>query len=421
MSEAVMTGCHAEQAGSSKGTVLGGTAILAGTAIGAGMFSLPIATSGVWFGYSLLLMFVVWYFMYSSSLYLLEANLRFPLGASFDTIADGTIGRMGRLINGGSIAFLCYILIYAYISGGSSVIAHTMSAFGVAGISQPVASLIFAVVLSAIVIGGANVVDKVSTALMGGMIITFLGSTGGMVSNARMVNLFPELSGSDVLPYALGSLSVLIVSFGMQSSIPSMTKYLEKDDKRLRQSILIGSLLTLAFYALWQFSVLGNISRDQFPALIAAGGNIGNIIAALEANGLQGNMSVLLQLFSNMAVASSFLGVALCLFDYISDLFGFGDDLVGKAKTSAIVFIPPTLLGVFLPNGFIVAIVYAGLASVMYSLLTPILMAYMGRKEGAEGYRVPGGTAHMLLVFGFGVLAIVLAALDLMGVLPAFG
>ena len=420
MSEAVLTASPVEESGK-KGSVLGGTAILAGTAIGAGMFSLPIATSGVWFGYSLLLMVVVWYFMYSSSLYLLEANLRFPLGASFDTIADGTIGRLGRVINGGSIAFLCYILIYAYISGGSSVISHTMSAFGVTGISQPVASLVFAGVLSAIVIGGANVVDKVSTALIGGMIITFLGSTSGMVSQAQMVNLFPDLTSSDALPYAFGAISVLVVSFGMQSSIPSMTKYLEKDGKRLRQSILIGSLLTLAFYALWQFSVLGNISREQFPALIAQGGNIGNIIAALEENGLQGNMSVLLQLFSNMAVASSFLGVALCLFDYISDLFGFGDDLAGKAKTSVITFVPPTLLGAFLPNGFIVAIVYAGLASVLYSLLTPIMMAYVGRKQGAEGYRVPGGTAHMVLVFGFGVVAIVLAVLDLMGALPAYG
>ena len=420
MSEAVLTASPAKEAGK-KGSVLGGTAILAGTAIGAGMFSLPVATSGVWFGYSLLLMVVVWYFMYSSSLYLLEANLRFPPGASFDTIAEGTIGRLGRVINGGSIAFLCYILIYAYISGGSSVISHTMSAFGVTGISQPVASLVFAAVLSAIVIGGANVVDKVSTALIGGMIVTFLGSTSGMVSSAQMVSLFPELTHSEALPYAFGAISVLVVSFGMQSAIPSMTKYLEKDGRRLRQSILIGSLLTLAFYALWQFSVLGNISREQFPALIAQGGNIGSIIAALEENGLQGNMSVMLQLFSNMAVASSFLGVALCLFDYISDLFGFGDDLAGKARTSVITFVPPTLLGAFLPNGFIIAIVYAGLASVLYSLLTPIMMAYVGRKQGAEGYRVPGGTAHMVLVFGFGVLAIILAVLDLMGALPAFG
>ena len=101
---------------------------MAGTAIGAGMFSLPVATSGVWFGYSLLLMLVVWYCMYSAALYLLEANLRLPLGASFDSIAEATIGPIGRIVNGASVAFLCYILTYAYISGGSSIITYSLAA-----------------------------------------------------------------------------------------------------------------------------------------------------------------------------------------------------------------------------------------------------------------------------------------------------
>ena len=47
------------------GTVLGGSVIVAGTAIGAGMFSLPIAMSGIWFGYSIALMIFVWFCMYA--------------------------------------------------------------------------------------------------------------------------------------------------------------------------------------------------------------------------------------------------------------------------------------------------------------------------------------------------------------------
>ena len=359
--------------------------------------------------------------MYSSALYLLEANLRFPLGASFDTIAEATMGRMGRIVNGASVAFLCYILIYAYISGGSSAIAYSLNSFDGISVSRSFASLIFAGVLSGIVVAGAGAVDRVTTALIGGMIITFLGSVSGLVSNVQAAYLFPELSHSELLPYAFGAVSVLVVSFGMQSAIPSMTKYLEKDGVRIRQAILIGSLLTLAFYALWQFSVLGNLSRDQFPAIMASGGNIGDIISALEANGLRTNMLMMLQLFSNMAVASSFLGVALALYDYVEDLFGFKNDLPGKIKTSLITFLPPTVLGMFLPNGFITAIVYAGLVAVFYCLLTPVVMAYIGRKQGATGYAVPGGLPRMALVFGFGILAMILAALDIIGALPAFG
>nr|MDT0253171.1 aromatic amino acid transport family protein [Endozoicomonas sp.] len=69
MSEAVITESSADSAGK-QGSVLGGTVIVAGTAIGAGMFSLPVATSGLWFGYSMLLMVFTWYCMYSAALYL---------------------------------------------------------------------------------------------------------------------------------------------------------------------------------------------------------------------------------------------------------------------------------------------------------------------------------------------------------------
>ena len=179
MSEAIIGSIPAEKP-EQEGSILGGTVIVAGTAIGAGMFSLPVATSGMWFGYSIILMLLTWYCMYSSALYLLETNLRFPRGASFDTMAQATMGNVGRIINGASVAFLCYILTYAYISGGSSIITYSLQS--VAGISLTAgkASLIFAVVLSVIVVAGTRAVDRVTTVLMGGMIITFPGLFRGL-------------------------------------------------------------------------------------------------------------------------------------------------------------------------------------------------------------------------------------------------
>ncbi|WP_020580496.1 amino acid permease [Endozoicomonas elysicola] len=420
MSEAVITESSADSAGK-QGSVLGGTVIVAGTAIGAGMFSLPVATSGLWFGYSMLLMVFTWYCMYSAALYLLEANLRFPLGASFDSIAEGTIGSIGRVVNGASVAFLCYILTYAYISGGSSIITYSLEAFDGVSLSPPMASFVFALVLSAIVVTGTRAVDRVSTVLIGGMVITFLWSISGLLSNASSDYLMPGLSFTEVFPFSFGALGFLTVSFGMQTAVPSITRYLNKDGQKVRFALLVGSLLALAFYALWQFSFFGNLPREAFPAIIAAGGNIGDMLGALSESGLNMNLSSVLQWFANMAVASSFLGVALCLFDYIADLFGFDNSFSGRLKTAAITFIPPTLLGVFLPNGFITAIGFAGLVLVIFCILSPVVMAWIGRQRGEEGYQVPGGILRMALIFLFGIAAMVLAGLDLVGVLPKFG
>ncbi|MDD7805359.1 MAG: aromatic amino acid transporter [Endozoicomonas sp. (ex Botrylloides leachii)] len=402
-------------------TVFGGAFIIAGTAVGAGMFSMPVATSGMWFGPSLLMLCFVWYCMYSAALYLLEANMRFPLGASFDTIAQGTIGNTGRIINGASIGFVCYILTYAYISGGSSVTRYTIHSVANIMVSPSLASLIFAVVLGTIVVFGARAVDRVTTVLIGGMVISFLTFTGGLLDHVQPKLLFPTLSASDTLPYSFAALSFVTVSFGFQNCVPSITCYLKKDALAIKKSILWGSLITLGFYMIWQLSIFGNLSRNQFPALIAQGGNIASLVSAVEAKGLNLSISRVLELFSNMAVASSFLGVSLSLFDFIADLFGFGKDLKGRLKTAVITFAPPTCLGILLPNGFITAIVFAGVAMVVFCILTPVMMAWVGRQKNPAGYQVPGGKPRMLLVVIFGLLSLILALMDGLSLLPSFG
>jgi tryptophan-specific transport protein len=57
-------------------------------------------------------------------------------------------------------------------------------------------------------------------------------------------------------------------------------------------------LITLMFYLIWQVSVLGNLNREAFPAIVAAGGNISHLIAALEQSGVSMGLSLLLQLFA---------------------------------------------------------------------------------------------------------------------------
>ena len=105
---------------------LGGVFIITGTCIGAGMFSLPVLTSNMWFGWALLFLGISWYCMYSSALYLLEANQKFRHGVNFDTMTKALLSPSLRLLNGLSVLFVSYILVYAYISGGGSMLAHSL-------------------------------------------------------------------------------------------------------------------------------------------------------------------------------------------------------------------------------------------------------------------------------------------------------
>ena len=91
-------------------SLLGGAMIIAGTAIGAGMLANPTSTAGVWFIGSILALVYTWFCMTTSGLMILEANLHYPTGSSFDTIVKDLLGKGWNIINGLSVAFVLYIL-----------------------------------------------------------------------------------------------------------------------------------------------------------------------------------------------------------------------------------------------------------------------------------------------------------------------
>lgn len=112
-----------------------------------------------------------------------------------------------------------------------------------------------------------------------------------------------------------------------------------KEPRRIKQCLLYGSLLSLVIYALWLVGALGNIPRTEFKSIIALGGNVSVIVAALVKVVDSQTIAGLLNLFASFAVVSSFLGVTLGLFDFIADAFKFDDSSLGRLKTAPVVFV----------------------------------------------------------------------------------
>ncbi|MCL2917217.1 tryptophan permease [Shewanella litorisediminis] len=402
-------------------SLLGGAMIIAGTTVGAGMFSLPVVGAGMWFGYSLLLMVAIWLCMLLSGLLLLETNLRFEPGASFDTLTRDTLGRFGRIVNGLSIAFVLYILTYAYISGGGSIVNHSLSGMGVS-LPQSVAGLVFAAVLAAIVMISTRAVDRITTIMLGGMLITFFLAVGNLLIEVEPGNLFSPDGEARFAPFLWAAIPFGLASFGYHGNVPSLVKYYGKNPSVIIKAICIGTFIALVIYVCWLLAAMGNLPRSQFSNIIAQGGNMGVLVSALSEVMASDWLGKMLTLFANLAVASSFLGVTLGLFDYLADLFGFADDAKGRLKTAAVTFLPPTLLGLLFPDGFLVAIGFAALAATVWTLLVPGVMALKLRKDQPQytGFRVPGGSGVIYLVIGFGILTAACHLLAMAELLPVY-
>lgn len=398
--------------------------IIAGTAIGAGMLANPTAMSGIWFTGSVLLFLFIWGITTLSALMLLETNLHFEKGANFDTITTQLLGRGWNIINGISVAFTLYILTYAYITSGGSITESLFHRFvpNIA-INHTFAALLFCLALALFVSISTKAVDRMSTILISGMIIAFFLSITGLLSSAKSDILLNQVAQSETsyLPYLLSAIPTCLVSFGYHVCVPTLVNYYEGNSKRVMYAILIGSLLSLLIYISWQMAVQGNLPRSEFAPIIAKNGDVATLLTALNKYIPTQSISVLLDFFAYMAIASSFLGVTLGLFDYISDVFKLGNDLWGRIKTALITFVPPLLMSLVYPYGFVTAIGYAGLAVSIWMIIIPALLVRASRKKFAKSnYKVFGGNTLIYLVVAFGLLNIFCYIAGQMGWIPIF-
>lgn len=404
-------------------SMVGGTMIVTGTAIGAGMFSLPTVSSGMWFSWSVAVMLLTWFCMLHVSLFILEVNLNYKEGASFDTFVKGTLGPKWNVINGILLTFIFYILLYAYISGGGSIVSHTIQVGAGITVAPVISGSLFALCLAFVVWLSTKAVDRIVSIFMAGMVISFLLSVGDLVLSAKLAKVFVEAGPQESrYLFVFSALPFYLTSFGFQTTVPSLVKYYGKNPIQIRRCLAVGSLLVFVIYLLWQIAVFGNVSRTDFQGIVSAGGNIGALVSTIARSGDTELMSKLLNVFANFAIVTSFLGVSLGLFDFIADRFDFSNTSLGRLKTSLVTFIPPLICALSFPDGFLYAIGYAGLALAISAVIIPSLMIIKKRKSGVDsGYRVWGGRylAYFILFLGLGYVSCDILAM--FGLLPVYG
>lgn len=401
--------------------VLGGTMLVSGTAIGAGMLGLPMISAGMWFYWSTALLVISWFCMFRSSQALLEVNLHFQPGDSFHTLTRELLGPAWTAINGISVAFVLYTLVYAYVSGGGSVMQHM--ATPLLGEAPPrfITSLLFTLLLAACIWWSSQVVDRLSIILMGGMVISLVFSMSGMISHLRMDILNDSGGGGGEFIFIWCAISTYLTSFCFHASVPSLMKYMGNDGATINKCLRYGTLIALACYFAWIMAADGVIPRAEYKNVIAAGGNVGNLLAAAGANMGQGAIMRVLEIFSILAVASSFLGAGLGLFDYMADLCGFDDSRMGRTKTMLVTLVPPMLCGLIWPDGFLPAIGWAGLAAAIWSVIVPALLLNAGRRRfGMPEYVAPGGHLIVPVLLLYGILVAVCHTLFVFDLLPMY-
>lgn len=110
-----------------KNRTLGSILIVAGTTIGAGMLAMPLASAGVGFGVTLVLLISLWALMCYTALLLLEVYQHVPADMGLGSLAARYLGRYGQWVTGFCMLFLMYALTAAYISGAGELLASSLN------------------------------------------------------------------------------------------------------------------------------------------------------------------------------------------------------------------------------------------------------------------------------------------------------
>ena len=113
----------------------------------------------------------------------------------------------------------------------------------------------------------------------------------------------------------LSAIPVVFTSFGFHGSIPSIVKYVGIDIKSLRRIMIMGAALPLCLYLFWQVVSQGVMSQSNLLQSEGLSGFITSITSMLQSP----KISHAITIFADLALATSFLGVSLGLFDFFSD------------------------------------------------------------------------------------------------------
>ncbi|WP_029593038.1 tyrosine transporter TyrP [Franconibacter pulveris] len=402
-----------------KNRTLGSVFIVAGTTIGAGMLAMPLASAGVGMGITLLLLVGMWALMCYTALLLVEVYQHVPADTGLGSLARRYLGRPGQWLTGFSMLFLMYALTAAYISGAGELLAASFSDWLAISLSPSTGVLLFTLVAGGIVCIGTTMVDLFNRLLFSAKIVLLLVMLALLMPHVHRANL---LSMPLEQGLAFSAIPVIFTSFGFHGSVPSIVSYLNGDIRKLRLVFITGSAIPLVAYIFWQLATLGAIDSATFNHLLANHAGLNGLLQAVRQVVASAHVELAVHLFADLALATSFLGVSLGLFDYLSDMFQRSRKVGGRLQSGLITFLPPLAFALFYPQGFVMALGYAGVALAILALIIPALLVWKSREQTPrQPWRVAGGKPLLALVVACGVGIIAIQALMAGGLLPEVG
>ncbi|KAG7022035.1 tyrP-B [Cucurbita argyrosperma subsp. argyrosperma] len=379
--------------------------LVAGTTIGAGILAIPAVTQESGFLASAITCTFCWAYMVVTGLLIAEVNVNTMCelgsgGVSLVSMAMRTLGTVG-----------VQLVIHSHSLRPSDCLCRSFfryldhfSRHSLMGECNPVLFDIWRHMLlwKPTLLGidykdvfncSQRSIGAINGALVIGIIISFVGlvavASGGLHWDALLKANF------EAVPM---SIPIIALSFVYQNVVPVLCTNLEGNLAKVRTSIVIGTAIPLVLFLVWNGVILGTISNldmgsdkilDPLQQLRSTNGDVGPIV----------------EVFSLLAIATSYIGFVLGLSDFLADLLKLPSG-ENRPLPFILTLVPPLILSLIDPEIFFKSLDVAGTYGVLLLFgIIPAAMSWSDRYSRSPPsvklpMVVPGGRFTLSLVIG---------------------
>lgn len=363
-------------------------ATLVGTTIGAGIFALPYAVTKVGLAAGIFYLLILGVIVLLLNLIYGEVILRTPGDHQLTGYGEIYLGKIGKILATGGLFIGLYGALLAYLIK----IGQFLSL--VSGLPYPLLlSLVFFVFASLAIYFGLKTVSKIELFLVILMLLFIVTLALVGLPNLFLINYQSNIN--------LLSISRLLFPYGVilfaltgSAAIPEMEEILRHEPKKLKKSILAGSLIPLVVYLVFIVVILG-ISGPQTSEDAIGGLHffLPNWIVKFGAS------------LGILTMSTSFLALG-----YVLSEVWHRDFHLPKPTNFFLALLPPLLLFLLGTRSFIQVLEYSG---ALTGGITGILIIgcfwqakKLGQRQPAYSLKIPQIVLLIIgLVFFLGILS----------------
>ncbi|XP_020580000.1 uncharacterized protein LOC110024399 isoform X4 [Phalaenopsis equestris] len=361
------------------GSITSAIFLVAGTTVGAGILAIPAVTQEAGFLASAITCILCWIYMVVTGLLIAEVNLN-----TMCELGSGGVSLM-NFISVAIWTLSCEVNMrnYEWRKNGEWE-------------SATLFSLIFGGICY---YGSQRVLGAINGVLVFGIVISFTALVGVASGDLQWSSLLQ--ANFEAVPQ---SVPIIALSFVYQNVVPVLCTNLEGNLSKVRTAIVFGTAVPLALFLIWDAVLLGTLPNFEMNAE-----NITDPLEQLRSN--NGIVGPIVEVFSFLAIGTSYIGFVLGLTDFIADLLKLPAGQ-NKLLPYLLTLVPPFILALLDPEIFFKALDLAGTYGVLVLFgVLPGAMSWSERYSSSSSTSlvpplVPGGKVTLTIVMGVAFIII---------------